>query len=174
MDQLTVVSLFFCSQLVTGEVYHIVTSSSDLCPVQPCLTLSQFAANYSNTSNHSDNLNSNTTTLKFQPGNHTLQVKLKLSNVSSLFMLSNSSATVTCKLSTHIYLWYISHVRIENLQFIGCGNNSVKSVGHFVLKDTTFKGDDISGAALIVGTTCLLYTSPSPRDATLSRMPSSA
>ena len=26
----------------------------------------------------------------------------------------------------------------------------------------------------IVGTTCLLYTSPSPRDATLSRMPSSA
>ena len=27
---------------------------------------------------------------------------------------------------------------------------------------------------LRVGTTCLLYTSPSPRDATLSRMPSSA
>ena len=36
-----------------------------------------------------------------------------------------------------------------------------------------------AGAALIVATylfmgTCLLYTSPSPRDATLSRMPSSA
>ena len=28
--------------------------------------------------------------------------------------------------------------------------------------------------ALFVGSTCLLYTSPSPRDATLSRMPSSA
>ena len=27
---------------------------------------------------------------------------------------------------------------------------------------------------LVPGTTCLLYTSPSPRDATLSRMPSSA
>ena len=26
----------------------------------------------------------------------------------------------------------------------------------------------------VYGTTCLLYTSPSPRDATLSRMPSSA
>ena len=31
----------------------------------------------------------------------------------------------------------------------------------------------ISGFALMV-VTCLLYTSPSPRDATLSRMPSSA
>ena len=31
-----------------------------------------------------------------------------------------------------------------------------------------------AGTALITGTDCLLYTSPSPRDATLSRMPSSA
>ena len=40
--------------------------------------------------------------------------------------------------------------------------------------------DDISNACAeavannIKGTICLLYTSPSPRDATLSRMPSSA
>ena len=33
-------------------------------------------------------------------------------------------------------------------------------------------GDDPAGGA--EDTTCLLYTSPSPRDATLSRMPSSA
>ena len=31
--------------------------------------------------------------------------------------------------------------------------------------------DDVAASA---GTNCLLYTSPSPRDATLSRMPSSA
>ena len=33
---------------------------------------------------------------------------------------------------------------------------------------------DISITDLTTGCTCLLYTSPSPRDATLSRMPSSA
>ena len=33
---------------------------------------------------------------------------------------------------------------------------------------------DAEGLFLIPGIICLLYTSPSPRDATLSRMPSSA
>ena len=37
---------------------------------------------------------------------------------------------------------------------------------------TLTAGYDMEGASL--ATTCLLYTSPSPRDATLSRMPSSA
>ena len=39
------------------------------------------------------------------------------------------------------------------------------------------RGEDISWPSSPIGTascTCLLYTSPSPRDATLSRMPSSA
>ena len=43
---------------------------------------------------------------------------------------------------------------------------------------TRFMGSDISVVIDEIevrsGTTCLLYTSPSPRDATLSRMPSSA
>ena len=33
---------------------------------------------------------------------------------------------------------------------------------------------DLSAAEITIGDACLLYTSPSPRDATLSRMPSSA
>ena len=33
---------------------------------------------------------------------------------------------------------------------------------------------DVNGNVLVEGDICLLYTSPSPRDATLSRMPSSA
>ena len=40
--------------------------------------------------------------------------------------------------------------------------------------DTPFVKNDISKRTLASFTTCLLYTSPSPRDATLSRMPSSA
>ena len=39
------------------------------------------------------------------------------------------------------------------------------------LAEACFQGDLALGAALLL---CLLYTSPSPRDATLSRMPSSA
>ena len=34
--------------------------------------------------------------------------------------------------------------------------------------------ENIYGPLLIIAGACLLYTSPSPRDATLSRMPSSA
>ena len=42
----------------------------------------------------------------------------------------------------------------------------------FVMLGGMLAGHDESGGEL--GTNCLLYTSPSPRDATLSRMPSSA
>ena len=38
----------------------------------------------------------------------------------------------------------------------------------------TDNGDNVVGSGDIITYTCLLYTSPSPRDATLSRMPSSA
>ena len=39
---------------------------------------------------------------------------------------------------------------------------------------TSGSGDDNSGVTYTVVGTCLLYTSPSPRDGLLSRMPSSA
>ena len=44
--------------------------------------------------------------------------------------------------------------------------------GHF--SDTASAGDSGSASASRLSFICLLYTSPSPRDATLSRMPSSA
>ena len=57
-------------------------------------------------------------------------------------------------------------------------------IGQEVVAETitnSIKADKIPNAYLFTGirgigktTTCLLYTSPSPRDATLSRMPSSA
>ena len=54
------------------------------------------------------------------------------------------------------------------------------SVNDFVLVDEngdTVSMSDFEGKVVVVAflfTSCLLYTSPSPRDATLSRMPSSA
>ena len=40
--------------------------------------------------------------------------------------------------------------------------------------DGIFQNPIAAAGNITVGTNCLLYTSPSPRDATLSRMPSSA
>ena len=56
---------------------------------------------------------------------------------------------------------------------------SVKPNATLIFVPAPFCKDSIleaaeSGIELIVCITCLLYTSPSPRDATLSRMPSSA
>ena len=54
------------------------------------------------------------------------------------------------------------------------------TIGHFVMKKI-YQKESLSEESLdslfmytILGTICLLYTSPSPRDRTRSRMPSSA
>ena len=47
----------------------------------------------------------------------------------------------------------------------------VPDAGHRILIDRSLADPDVHSVAL---TTCLLYTSPSPRDRTRSRMPSSA
>ena len=80
-----------------------------------------------------------------------------------------------------------------NLNCSECGNTKEYHANDIVAKDV-FTGNTIGtilGVIILVGTTllmwnmgfitnlglilgCLLYTSPSPRDATLSRMPSSA
>ena len=75
---LLTLSLVLCSlsQAAASEVYYITANSTDHCTVEPCLTLSQFAAN-SNHYLHSDN-----TTLVFLPGTHYLNtVDLTPSNV---------------------------------------------------------------------------------------------
>ena len=57
-------------------------------------------------------------------------------------------------------------------------NQSIDNVGKKVLAIGDNLNTDIKGANLLnyhsLLVCCLLYTSPSPRDATLSRMPSSA
>ena len=50
--------------------------------------------------------------------------------------------------------------------------SNVKSSSIHQTKAEGFEGDDFLNS--VVCGNCLLYTSPSPRDATLSRMPSSA
>ena len=149
--------LIFCSlnQAAQSEVYYIKTTSTDLCTVQPCLTLSQFAANLSRY------LHSNTT-LVFLPGTHYLsKVNLTLSNLDNFAMKSeNSIAQIKCTSYSHICFSQSQCMRITNLEFIGCGGNQVKHVGNFVIEDTKFEGQGNSETALeIIETTAQIVNS---------------
>ena len=128
---------------VASEVYYITTNSTDICPVQPCLTLPQFAANSSHY------LYSNTT-LVFLPGTHYLSTEnLTLSNVDNFIMKSeNSTAQVQCRSDSRMHLSQSQCIHITNLVFIGCGGNQVRHVEEFIVQDTKFDGQENSGTAL--------------------------
>ena len=58
--------------------------------------------------------------------------------------------------------------RVTSIQAEGIAGSTI------ILYDSTSTGSPGTAVATYNYNTCLLYTSPSPRDATLSRMPSSA
>ena len=57
---------------------------------------------------------------------------------------------------------------------LACGSGRLLKILFDRNKNLNLKGIDMCPEELVLAKTCLLYTSPSPRDATLSRMPSSA
>ena len=54
------------------------------------------------------------------------------------------------------------------------GKTVTRAEGGFEFSEKKFKLVDLPGTYSLLSTSCLLYTSPSPRDRTRSRMPSSA
>ena len=137
--------LVLCSiNQAASDVYYITTNSTDFCTVQPCLILSQFAANSSHY------LNSKTTVV-FLPGSHHLTtVNLTLTSADKFVMKSEagSIAQIQCTNGLSIHFIQLQYVDIDNLQFIGCGGNQVKDVEEFVVEDTKFEGQENSGRAL--------------------------
>ena len=67
---------------------------------------------------------------------------------------------------------YVNAAEVTNADNLT--QNGVLHVVNEIIMPTNFLSDAIEDAGLTLLDTCLLYTSPSPRDATLSRMPSSA
>ena len=57
---------------------------------------------------------------------------------------------------------------------IGIDLGTTNSIAAYTQDNIPIAIKDASGKHTLVPSICLLYTSPSPRDATLSRMPSSA
>ena len=65
----------------------------------------------------------------------------------------------------------ISGVALVGALILG-GDGELQNILAFLA--VTFASINVFGGYLVTNRICLLYTSPSPRDATLSRMPSSA
>ena len=142
---LLTISFILCSvNQAADEVYYITTNSIDLCTIQPCLTLSQFAAN------SSYYLHSNTT-LVFLPGTHYLsKIDLSLSSSVDNFAMKseNSTAEIKCTSYSHFHFSESQFIYITNLELIGCGGNLVKDIESIVIQNTKFKGVESSRTAL--------------------------
>ena len=127
--------LFLIFSGTNSLVYKILPSSRYSCQTQPCLTLSQFAFGVSSY------LQSNTT-LIFQPGNHILDVTLRVESVLTLQLSSilPHSTTIVCEHS-RLNLVNISSIYVGKLTFVGCSGRG-ESIGHLLIEDTMFFGQN--------------------------------
>ena len=139
--------IYSLSQLAASEVTYSITADHDLCTVpQPCLSLSQFAANAN------DYLRSNTT-LVFLPGTHSLGFILTVSSVEYFSMRTESSTSesVVQVVCTNTLFRFIHSQRIDitRIEFVGCASNWIENVTEFVLQNVTFRnGMTMSGGVL--------------------------
>ena len=140
--------LLVIPEIVTNESYHITSSSSDSCPEDPCLTLSEFTASVSSY------LHTNAT-LILLPGNHSLNTSLVIANTNNFLFCSQHfsgllSTMIVCTGSAARFEFIsVVHIQIHGLKFLGCRGNRVESVTDFSLEDTYFEGqEDHRGTAL--------------------------
>ena len=138
---LTLVFLLVGAVSAQTKVHYITPSPDILCPEDPCLTLSQFAANSSNHSGH--------ISLIFLPGNHTLNRELILSGADNFSMESlqdNEMVTIECTSQYERFnVNETTFATIKGLHFIGCGGNTVTRMEELVVEDTTFQGVEGEG-----------------------------
>lgn len=109
--------LLVCSGagLVLSKVYHITPSSSDPCPVEPCLTLSQFVIDANDYVDYN-------MTLIFQPKGHILESECLIANIGMFSMLSNSSNAairITCNQLGRFTIDSVHTLLVSNLTFVG-------------------------------------------------------
>ena len=144
------------SRLVECEVHYIIPTSSDPCPEETCLTLSQFAANANNF------LDSNATLLLL-PGNHSLDTNLAVTNLESFKILSNYTTAagpmlssdsrdtkIICSRLSMINFNTVAELYIIGIEFIRCGGISIHSVNNFTLVNSYFDGRKAGRTALQV------------------------
>ena len=97
----------------------------------------------------------------------------KILDAGDILNLSNVQKpwTFACKDVSRVFeIEYSTYLILSRLELCECS----LIAGNYLLSQTDTNCGDMPEARDGYFTTCLLYTSPSPRDATLSRMPSSA
>ena len=113
------------------------------------LTLTQFI-------NSSRDYLTNDASLIFFNGNYSLESELIVENVYSFSMFawlaSSSKAVITCGHNARFEFRNVSIITVSGLEFVGCFENYVLSVGRFRLENSAFFGN---GRAIVNGTTVL-------------------
>ena len=131
-----------CTDVEEIKVIYIEPSLNSVCPVQFCLTLSQFAATQGKFNSF------DIITLNFLPGNHNLNTTLVVADIIKLSMIANSSSNISCQCSARLTLKNITQVSLQGMRFIGCGSNEISSVENFTVENSSFIGQNGSGTAL--------------------------
>ena len=134
-----------------SQVHYYITPSLNVsCPQDPCLTLSQFAADSNSYLGNETNIS-----LSFLPGNHSLDRELSLSQADNFSMAKDigGSGTVFVECDSQSGRFNISETTfatVQGLHFIGCGGNRVSQVEQFIVEDTIFQGVEGRGTALVL------------------------
>ena len=153
MHILTLATILVCSKPAHSLRHHYITPSLDIpCPHQPCLTLSQFAANSSNFAQYAGNVS-----LIILPGNHGLNGELSVYHVDNFSLESQEYKATFIKCASKSVRFIVNDTTlasIKGLHFIGCGNNVATTVKEFIVEDTTFQGVETEGrgTALVMNT----------------------
>ena len=164
--------IFLClATVVANEVHYFIRPSSQSqcyeqcsnaeCSMNNGLTLSQFL-------NNSIDYLMNDTRLILSPGNYSLESVFIVENLHyfsmTFFMwpisLTSSKAIITCGPNARFEFRNVSHVAMSGLEFVGCFESQVVSVGCFLLKSSGFFGYSqatVNGTVLIIdGSTATL------------------
>ena len=144
---IVMITMLNISYSSADRTFYIIPSSNVSCPVDPCLTLSQFAQNSSSLLSHTSNA-----TLVFLNGNHRLETNFSVSYFNRLHMITNAFSgdahTITCQNQVSFHFENVTELWINGLMFIRCGSNTFSCIKNFVIENSTFEGQNSSSTAL--------------------------
>ena len=126
--QISLLLLVLLTSCSARSTYYVTSTPDTPCPGEPCHTLSQYVANQ----NFKNLLAS--TTMKFLPGNHTLNQTISVTNLTWLSLLGDSSSLpevtsrIVCTWPAGFVFTGITELYISSLAFISCGHNDSAAV----------------------------------------------
>ena len=135
---ITFLSLLLLPCLASGAEYYVMSSSSIQCPGQPCLNISDYAAQPSNYFSHN-------ISLVFLPGEHVLSRIFTLRDADNLVLRGETS--VSCLFNISFDIAYVTNVFISGLKFAGCDGNKVSRVHYFILEHAFIEGKSSKSAS---------------------------